>query len=557
MKKCQVFWKIIKKNHLSYVFGLPGTPLVPLLAHKPNTIQWVNIGNELDNGFIAQSYGLFSQKTGVLIVTVGPGIGSTISSIANAVHEKYPLVVISCIENEGFHDWDVLHVSRAVTKYTLTIRPQDDFEKKINYAFYVANTFNTGVIVLIVPSVFMELTTYRNVSPNFRKMFHFNSPSQIVSAIREKFNGTDLLVVLGYMHHVDYHVLKEFLTTNNLPYVLTWKERTRLTDHNFCGMIGTLGTHSAHYAVYHARNLLIFGNVSSRLNNSYNGAFSLNYKLKKENICSVVLEPSDAIKHSTETYTTDDFTAILSHLRLNASPAYVERVTLSNAILRDPLPPKSEIEKYSYVSSLLYQRKKLNIPVVTGVGSHWCAVGKYMSMSHPNTWLSSTEWASIGCGYFYGIGAYLATKKPVWIFEGDGGTVFSSTSLLYLINNRHLPLTVILFRDNLYAAVVATFETKMPNHKKNEDIVCTPPHLNYDILPNCHHFHSLQEYYDYMWKHPVSKTLRFVIVHLKKQKTYTSKIYAVNNHDKQYTALLRENNLEAIKTYESRPYDFL
>jgi acetolactate synthase-1/2/3 large subunit len=557
MKKCEILWKIIAKNDIDYVFGLPGTPIVSLLAHKPTAIKWVNIGNELDNGFIAQSYGIFAQKTGVLVVTNGPGIGSTVSSMANAVHEKNPLVVISTIDEDGFHAWDIAHVAKAITKYTILVHPRDDFEKKVNLAFYLANTFNTGVIVLVDPTCFLQTTPYHNYRLNFNKMFSFDNPHKIVKNIQDHLNDTDTLVVIGYMHKVNYDVLKHFLTRNNIPFVLTWKERTMLTNRNNCGMIGTLGNHSAHYAVYNARNLLIFGNVSSRLNNSYNGAFSLNYKLKKENIYSVVTEPSDAIKHSTALFTTDNFNSILSHLRLNAPPDFLEKLSISNALLREPLQPKSELEKYGYVSSLIYQHKHLDIPVVTGVGSHWCAVGKYFITSKPNNWLSSTEWASIGCGYFYGIGAYLATKKPVWIFEGDGGTVFSSPSLLYLINNKHLPLTVIIFRDHLYSAVVHTFEQTMPTHKKNEDIICTPPHIDYDILPNCHQFHAVKEFYEYLSKHPVSKTLRFLIVHLRKPKVYKSKIYAVNNHDKNYTALLQADDLEGIRTYESVPYDFL
>jgi thiamine pyrophosphate-dependent acetolactate synthase large subunit-like protein len=559
MKKCEILWKIIEKNDIRCVFGLPGSPLLPLIAHKPSTLHWINIGNELDNGFVAQSYGLFSQKTGVLIVTSGPGIGSTISSVSNATHEKYPLVVISTVEKDnGFQKWNIETIAKTVTKYTILINSRDDIEKKTEYAFYIAQTFNTGVIILVDPSIFLETTTYRNVNFNFRKLFHFDNPREIVKKINDTVNETDVLLVIGYMHKVNYDILKHFLTTNNIPFVLTWKERTMVTNKNYCGLIGTLGTHSAHYAVYHARNLVIFGNVSGRLNNAFNGAFSLNYKLKKEHIFSIVLEESDAIHNSTNIFTTDDFNGVLSHLRLNSSPSFLERLTISNPVLLAPLKPKSDLEKYCYLSSVIYKNKKLNIPVVTGVGSHWCAVGKYFVMSKPNNWLSSTEWASIGSGYFYGIGACLATRKPVWIFEGDGGTAFSSASLLYLRSNKHLPLTVIVFRDHLYSAIVSAFEiTHLDNHKKNEEIFSAAPELHVDILPNCQQFYSLKEYYDYMNQYPTSKTLRFIVVNIRKRKINNSGIYAVNNHDKNYTALLRDDNLEGIRNYESQPYNYL
>lgn len=53
MKKTEVFWKILEKNKIEYVFGMAGSPVVPLLAYKPNDITWINVGNELDNGFVA------------------------------------------------------------------------------------------------------------------------------------------------------------------------------------------------------------------------------------------------------------------------------------------------------------------------------------------------------------------------------------------------------------------------------------------------------------------------------------------------------------------------
>lgn len=556
MKKSEILWKIIKKNNIKYVFGLPGSPIVPILAYKPNDISWINIGNELDNGFISQSYGFFSETVGVLIVTGGPGIGTSLSALANALYEKNPLIIVSIFEKKsnGFQNWDIIDISKEITPHTIIIRYKDDFERKINYAFYVAKTFNTGVSVLIEDGIILDSGKYSNIDIDFSKLFHFTNPSQIVKTLNKSLNNTDTLLVVGYMPHIDYQLFKKFITKNNIPFVLTWKERTLISDKNYCGIIGSLGHHSANYAVYHATNLLIFGDISNNLNNStYNEAFSMDYKIKKKYIFSLVIDKSIAISSSTNILVTNNFNYIFQHLIINTPLEFTDKLNITNSILGGPLIPKSDLEKYCYISSVIYSNKNLDIPLVTGVGNHWYSIGKYFMLNKPNNWLSSTEWASIGSGYFYGLGAYLAKKKPVWIIEGDGGTIFAGTTLLYLINNKHLPLTIIQFKDTQYSAIVSSFDLQnlTTNHKKNKNSITNVPEINDNILPNCHHFHNFKDYYSYLNKYPISTNLRFIIVHIKKKILNNSAVYTTNIHEKKYISLLQHNKLEEIKNYET------
>ncbi len=556
MKKTEVFWKIIEKNKIEYVFGMAGSPVVPLLSYKPTDVKWINVGNELDNGFVAQSYGLFSQTVGVIIVTGGPGIATAISALGNAVHEKMPLVVVSVFGKNkgGFQSWDIINISNEITPYTVTIKSNEDFEKKVNYAFYIAKTLNTGVTLLIEENTMLDTISYHNSNFNFRKLLDFDNENNIVKKVNKDLNNTDLLVVLGYIPNIDYNVIKTFLTNNNIPFVLTWKERTILTDKYYCGLIGSLGYHSANYAVYHAKNLLIFGNISSKLNNSsYNEAFSIDYKINKS-IYSIVADEPDAIEQSTEIFTTDNFEYIFKNLRLNTPKEFLDRLSETYSILRHPLKPKSYLEKYCYLSSIIYNKQNLNIPVVTGVGNHWYSVGKYFTLTKSNSWLSSTEWATIGCGFFYGIGAYLALKKPVWVFEGDGGTIFAGSTLLYLINNKHLPITIILFKDKQYSAIVESFDKQnlSENHKKNKEIICKTENIDEKIFPNCYNFYEFKEFYEYLSKYPISKKLRFIIVHIPKgHNINNSGVFSTNIHDKKYISLLKNNEIESINNYET------
>jgi len=563
MNKTKILWKIIQKNNIKYVFGIPGSPIVPILAYKPLNINWLNVGNELDNGYIAQSYGFFSNTIGILIVTGGPGIGTTISSIANAFYEKNPLVVISIFEKteHGFQNWDIVNISKSIIPYTVIITSRDDFEEKISYAFYIAKTLNTGVIILIDSQILLETSSYKNLNLNlrFEKLLHFDEPSKIVAKLNRDLDNKETILIIGHIPHLNFNILKTFLDNNNIPFVLTWKQRTLLNYKNFCGFIGSLGYHSANYAVHKSKYILIVGDISSNLNDSsYNNEFSLDSHIKKDIIYSVVIEKSRAIDQSTKVFLTNNFNYLFTHLKINVHEDFYLKLKNSNSILRQPLTPKSELEKYCYLSSIIYTNKNLNIPVVTGVGNHWYSMGKYFYSHSPNNWLTSTEWASIGSGYFYGIGAFLSKQKPVWIFEGDGGTIFAGTTLLYLINNKHLPLTIIIFKDSHYSAIVSSFHLQNLDskpHKKNQEIICKTPNLNVDMLPNCHHFYNLNEYYNYLNRYPTSTKLRFIVVHIKNTEldnNYGSYIYTVDIHDKKYLSLIKQDKLEELKNYETK-----
>ena len=188
----------------------------------------------------------------------------------------------------------------------------------------------------------------------------------------------------------------------------------------------------------------------------------------------------------------------------------------------------------------------MKIPVVTGVGNHWYAIGKYFNSTSLHCWSSSTLWASIGCGYCYGLGAYLATKKPIWIFEGDGGTLFSGNLLLYLINNTDLPITVTIFNNNEYGSVVEAFH--MLHYKNTLNSISRVNKIDYSILPNCHYFNDFKEYYTYLNKYPISNKLRFIILNIKQKiPDNNSFIYEIDITNNKYIDAIRISDFTAIQ----------
>jgi len=534
MKFTEYFWNFLLNKKIYKVFGLPGGATDYILSTIPKEIEWINTGHELQDGFVAQIYGNYTNSVGILIVTTGPGIATAISALKNADSEANPLVIISTYEKshiDNFQYWDILSISKKITKYTFYIKSHKDIHL-IEKAYNVAKKYTTGVLLLINDSIFekkiksitKQLTTQQS------------GANSIISKLTNSLSNKNVLIILGKGKFYNYKSVIQFIKRNHLPYITTWKGRFIIPNTLYCGRIGTLGNHSANYAIYHSTHILIIGDVSSSLvSNFYADKFSV-ILTKGKKIITLTHRKEIAIKNS-EIFELEFFETVLDQLHFSVPEKWKQFLANSNSHLLTELPAISELEKYALVAAKIYKKHNLDIPVTTGVGNHWYGIGKYMES---NNFESSTNWASIGVSFANAIGLYYATRQHVWAFEGDGGTIFSLNVLMYIINN-DLPMTITIYINNLYSAVSSSFVMK--NMTSNE--TNTVPNIPWlKMLPNCHIFRSRSEYEQYLNNTPISTNLRFIIIMLG-NKISDSHIYEIDLNSK-YKNNLKTSNFKEI-----------
>ena len=199
------------------------------------------------------------------------------------------------------------------------------------------------------------------------------------------------------------------------------------------------------------------------------------------------------------------------------------------------------------------------VSVTTGVGNHWYAAGKYFDIVPFNKWDSPVMWASIGVGVADGYGMYLAQNTPVWVFEGDGGAIFSSNMILYLIARQqsgdNIPMTINIFVDTYYSAVVAGYTMNGYIPDSNTDISANfmntnrVPQINWaQIIPAgmLHQFSSAADYQAYLSANPISSTLRFILLSIDNYSE--SSIYEID-YNSVYKNYLATSDYTAILNY--------
>jgi len=535
MKFTDIFWNFLLKKEIYKIFGVPGGAIDDIVGSKPKEIEWINTGHELQDGFLAQIYGNYTNNVGILIVTTGPGIATAISALKNADSEANPLMIISTYEKshiDNWQYWDILSISKKITKYTFYIKSTKDIYL-IQKAYDTAKRYTTGVLLLINDKLFLK-NNLKQIS--IKSINETHGLKSIIDTLSLGLTNKNTLIVLGKGKFYNYNSVIQFIKRNKLPYITTWKGRHIIPNTLYCGRIGSMGHHSANYAIYHATHVLIIGDVSSSLvSNFYLDKFSVVF-IKDKKVFTLTHRKEIAVANS-KIFELEYFEQILDKLSISVPEKWLKFLTKSTSSLLRELTPISELEKYIAVAAKIYTKHKLDIPVTSGVGNHWYGVGKFMES---NQLESATTWASIGVSFANAIGLYYATKKHVWAFEGDGGTIFSLNVLMFIINNE-LPITVTIFINHLYSAVSSSFTMKGMK-PSDTNVVPNIPWLK--MLPNCHIFKSLGEYEKYLDNNPISTKLRFIII-MVGDKISDSHIYEIDIN-KEYRTNLKNSNFEKI-----------
>lgn len=526
------FWDFFSSKNIINIFGLPGGAISALLTKKPDNIEWINLGDELQNGFVASIYGYYTNNVGLLFVTTGPGIATALSAYKNAEAENYPLIIISTFDPltnyDDFQWWNINQIGSTIGNL-FYIENNLQFVKSINDAYNLAKIKNIGVMLLININILNQMIKVPIINPLIKQIQNNNIEkyrNRIINEINTRFSGKNILVVLGKGKFFDYNIVKDFIIRNNLPYVTTWKQRFIIPGAIYCGRLGSLGHHSANYAVIKASHILVIGDFSGALKSTYYvNKFTFIKFNKKSIVYSLVNRSIYASKYSNKYFILNNLDYILNKLNILSNTNWINTLINGNNNLLFDLPRISQLEKYIYSAAQVYKNNNLTIPVTCGVGNHWYAVGKYMNITEPNSFESTTNWSSIGIGLANGIGIYYATNKPVWIFEGDGGFTFSASTFLYLLANPNLPLTITITSDKTYSALTQNYLIK--NYVDNSSNYV--PYNNWSgLLPNSITFTNETDYYNYLNENPISNYVRYLILIIDNSDLYGSAIYEIN-----------------------------
>ena len=240
------------------VFAYPGGSIIKvfdaLYGHRTDLRQ-ILVRHEQGATHAAQGYARVSGRTGVAIVTSGPGATNTITGISDAMLDSTPIVVIAgqvgtdALGTDAFQEIDLVGVTQPITKWSYQIRRAEDIAWAVARAFYIAGSGRPGPVVLdFTKTAQMQQIDFKPAKIDYVRSY-IPAPDPIDSQINEAValinSAKKPLVLVG--HGVELgnaeKELAAFLEKGNLPAARTLLGLAALpSDHPLnMGMLGMHG----------------------------------------------------------------------------------------------------------------------------------------------------------------------------------------------------------------------------------------------------------------------------------------------------------------------------
>jgi acetolactate synthase-1/2/3 large subunit len=151
--------KAIKREGVDVIFTLCGGHVQAIYdACLDENVRVIDVRHEQAAGHAAEGWSRATRRCGVAVVTAGPGVTDVVTALANAWHNKSPMLVIggrsplNRFEMGALQEMDQLDLVRPITKWARCVYETKRIPEYIATAFRHAMTGRRGPVFLEIPS---------------------------------------------------------------------------------------------------------------------------------------------------------------------------------------------------------------------------------------------------------------------------------------------------------------------------------------------------------------------------------------------------------------------
>lgn len=478
----EIVVQALQDEGVEYVFGYPGGAVLHIYdaIFKQQAFKHILVRHEQGAVHAADGYARSTGRTGVALVTSGPGATNAVTGIATAYMDSIPLVVLSgqvstpIIGSDAFQEVDTVGITRPCTKHNFLVKDVRKLAEIFRKAFYIATTGRPGPVLIDIP----KDVTDPNVKipyeyPKTLKLRSY-SPAQKGHLGQIK-RAVDLLIKAkrpmvysggGVILGDAAKPLTELVQYMNLPITQTLMGLGSYpgTDRQFLGMLGMHGTYEANMAMHECDVLLAVG---ARFDDRVTGKIA--HFCPQATIIHIDIDPSSISKNvRVDVPIVGPVKSVLREIL---------KLVKAEAWLADaPVQAKwwEQIETWRTKQCLAYNRSSGKIKpqfaietlykisngdlfLTSDVGQHQMFTAQFYKFTQPRRWINSGGLGTMGFGLPAAMGVQLAHPgKSVACVSGEA-SILMCIQELATCKQHDLPLKIVLM-NNGYMGMVRQWQ---------------------------------------------------------------------------------------------------
>ncbi len=426
------------------LFAYPGGTVIrvfdAMYNHREDICQ-ILVRHEQAAAHAAQGYARISGKTGVAIVTSGPGATNTITGISDAMLDSTPIVVIAgqvsttSLGTDAFQEIDLVGVTQPITKWSYQIRRAEDIAWAVSRAFFIAGSGRPGPVVLD----FTRNAQEQLIDFKPEKIDHIRSyipvpvpnPEEIDAAVRLIDKAKKPLVIAGHGIELGQaeEQLKAFIEKGDLPVGKTLLGLSVLpSDHPLnMGMIGMHGNIAPNVMTNQCDLLIAVGmrfddRVTSKVSLYAPQARIIHFDIDKsefgKNVKPHVTVLGDC--RTTLSLVTEKMRQARHQEWIDSFKQYQDEEY--QKVIKEAIHPSAGPLRMGEVVNAVSGQTDESAAMVTDVGLNQMFASRYFKYRKPRSIITSGGLGTMGFGLPAAIGAtFGAHGRTIVIFCGDGG----------------------------------------------------------------------------------------------------------------------------------------
>ena len=472
MNGAQIVVEALKRQGVEYIFGYPGGACMPIfdaLVDAPEQ-KIILVRHEQGATHMADGYAKATGKTGVVLVTSGPGATNTVTGILTAQMDSVPLVILTGqtitpnLGKDAFQEADVFGVTMPIVKHSYLVRDVKDLSRVVNEAFHLASTGRPGPVLVdlpkdVVSNEWDEDFTAGLDLPGYQVQTKGSSDGiEYAAELLSKSKQPLLYVGAGAVISGAGTQVQKLAEKLQAPVTTTLLGKGAISEMHplSVGMLGMHGTAYANKAVINCDLIMAIGarwddRITGKVSEFCPDATKIHIDIDPAEFGKII-QPDVSIN--------GDAAEVLAELiplmdKLDTS-AWLKKI--DNWKIKYPLKfPKRGGLRAQHVLAELDRLTESNAIISTDVGQHQMWAAQFCKSIRERQWLSSGGAGTMGYGFPAAIGAQLGKPDDLVVaVVGDGGFQMTMSELATAAIHK-LPIKIIII-NNSYLGMVRQWQ---------------------------------------------------------------------------------------------------